>query len=545
MTSSKPSSLAYLIQRIVLEINRTSIGLSVNRILYKVIGYFSAFYLYNTPHVQAIYARGSFATGEIYPGLSDIDIHIITNNLNAPDLMNFLKEINRRFNFLASFLPVFNKFYTYTEAEYKVCQTYLQMYHLEPWTEHKLLFGKELRGAAIQEPALKLLAWTRLFFRRQFKYMSRRFFNLDKLKRKTLYLKPNIRILTYMNLCLSFLDKNSFPSLAGEVNSFNETINPNFQLFLKTYTTLNKNHFRLPDEQSYISNEYANWYFFLDSFISKISEKNISTQVKSSDHLLTKDSIPPENLRKAIQALQPFINKLNQITGDIPLACLLSSVPNKNYDFKLYVVLPDDTANKDLLEIARKTSLALAQQGPLPSAYFHTFSVPILISVNIFRHMNYLYKSNFEPFYFKKHGIELLNRTGLDFKSILETSPSTLFMADLENYFGFIKTNHRKNKRSQNNFSALFIDYVTGTLPSLKLLINKNILTTTPAESHQEHHRHYKDDFAVFLNDFYSAYIKTDKQPNTKELFDIYESNFGLIKNQVDQITENLIKHKC
>jgi predicted nucleotidyltransferase len=85
------------------------------------------------PYVQAVYALGSIVTGDYFPGYSDLDILIVTDDVDQTTLMRDLRAINDKL-----LIPTFH---LHKSLDFPPADLYLRIRLL---TESRLLFGRDL-----------------------------------------------------------------------------------------------------------------------------------------------------------------------------------------------------------------------------------------------------------------------------------------------------------------------------------------------------------------------------------------------------------------
>jgi predicted nucleotidyltransferase len=89
------------------------------------------------PYVRAVYALGSIVTGDYFPGYSDLDILILTDDVDQNILMRDLRAINDKL-----LIPTFH---LHKSLDFPPPDLYLRIRLL---TESRLLFGRDLLAHA-------------------------------------------------------------------------------------------------------------------------------------------------------------------------------------------------------------------------------------------------------------------------------------------------------------------------------------------------------------------------------------------------------------
>lgn len=94
----------------------------LGKFLYSLTSGYLSLLFWLTPEIRSVYLAGSMASGDIVPGLSDIDFVIVIKDLSASDEYTFIKRVEQKLKYL---MPPFGKrkvgthivFYTVSEWE--------------------------------------------------------------------------------------------------------------------------------------------------------------------------------------------------------------------------------------------------------------------------------------------------------------------------------------------------------------------------------------------------------------------------------------------
>lgn len=246
-----------------------------------------------------------------------------------------------------------------------------------------------------------------------------------------------------------------------------------------------------------------------------------------------------------IQKIQPTIKKiLSKCTNSIE-SIVLSSVGPMNFNYKLYLVVKEKIKRKELLKLYENVK-QIIKENPLPKRYFNIFRFPIITTSNILKCVLFsdYYSRPFEYFYFIKHSNLLYGKrikTPIFFNRNLILFNVIPFAVTLPHIIKRLPLSMIIKNRESSPFISLssieIFDYVCGIIPATRLLLEKNIVVSTPKEAVLEYYRRYRNKFPLT---FYKKYVKFTPDELSNIFTKLYRESYKFLWNQLQAIDDFL-----
>ncbi|MBL7086734.1 MAG: nucleotidyltransferase domain-containing protein [Candidatus Cloacimonetes bacterium] len=472
----------------------------LNRLAYIVVLKLAIIYLKKIPQIQSILLRGSMASGNYTPGLSDIDLMFIIRPLSVKDEINFLKLFWKRFKLLHAIFPLFAEIRVMNEEEWKCICKWGSIIKI---AGSKVVWGKKIKCDL----------------------------NIDKRKIKldflmtAYYWYPHIHyiILLHPNWWpLSVIKKRMFEKFVLMSQSKLHFPQPDIKkdankLFPELLKDKNSDKVKKMIECVNLKENFdADILSFSIKYLSKLSrnfKNETHDNTSSSPWKLTKHKFEQETKEKVLQHVNSFVGVLSKQASTVIDSIILSSSGCKNYDYKLYILMSEKIKTKNLKKLLEEFIEKInSKDNGLPSEFFVNFNFPLFVTKDMFSTLYAFHKSPLEYFYFQKHMTVIQGSDNIK----IESAPADLLKYSLLSYISRILVDIRRkfksfrSKTPKINFITNMIDYVTGIFPAAKLILDKGIITTTPKETLHEYCAHYDDEYKKFLVSFYEQYVKKD-----------------------------------
>lgn len=469
------------IQIFVVATNDLPVLKNIYRTLYQISVKIIVKYIKNFPEIKSIYLRGSMATGKFTPGISDIDLLIVLNDIDASAEQEFLGRFWKRYALIKIFFPQLGHIAIFCEHEidkYLLFQIfvnfskfYADLYSLRniygPYTlklQDLNLFIKEtprdlLDIILLGDDYLKLIPG---------------FYNLEFSINPKIYTKPLSRILH----------------------------NPSADCFLLTNQI----------KEDFLLNSLFDAITIVDTQCRKKSyTQNTITKIALQN---SRYSSRPATYDYVIKLTKPIAYDLFEKTKSCVESIVLSSEIGANYSYHFLIILKDGI---DILTFKKNILLIKKFYERLNSPVKQYFTIgmdwPILLTKNMLISLGAVTPRT-GYFYLLKHGTVLCG------KNIIECLPIINQIANLTIKLFASEAKCLFTAPRENIADLADISY--GTLPAVRLMLDKKIIATTPQEVFEEYLNNYCGEIETntFKKYYNARALNPGKLPlNNKEIF--------------------------
>lgn len=301
-------------QPMVLQMNRSSIGLSVNRFLFHVLIFISAYAL-RQKQVMAIYLHGSTARGNILPGLSDIDLNIVVSDLSDEDYVLFLRRFNSRIRCLRKVIPFLSAHLHFVD-DLKTAERVGWLYVLNPREDWKLIYGRDIFLNQSHAAPVMALGWAKLVFRRFLghqKALYAIFHTPFRLKLNDNVMLTASRLLLYLKQNRLWTGRPSVDDVAQELRDSNL-----FSL-LECRNTLRRNNFISVDVRGLTRKSFSAWVNIIQDVTPRLRPLPAP-----HDFSLTDIISSPETLSIVLEKMNPIKKEIEHALQGHSVAIVLS-----------------------------------------------------------------------------------------------------------------------------------------------------------------------------------------------------------------------------
>jgi predicted nucleotidyltransferase len=351
-------------QPMVLQMNRSSIGLSVNRFLFHVLIFISAYAL-RQKQVMAIYLHGSTARGNILPGLSDIDLNIVVSDLSDEDYVLFLRRFNSRIRCLRKVIPFLSAHLHFVD-DLKTAERVGWLYVLNPREDWKLIYGRDIFLNQSHAAPVMALGWAKLVFRRFLghqKALYAIFHTPFRLKLNDNVMLTASRLLLYLKQNRLWTGRPSVDDVAQELRDSNL-----FSL-LECRNTLRRNNFISVDVRGLTRKSFSAWVNIIQDVTPRLRPLPAP-----HDFSLTDIISSPETLSIVLEKMNPIKRKLSMRFRGIPWRLYCPECPLRITIMLCLSLFETMPRNKRCSTSSRKrTDAYRAFRGLIPLLTFHHF----------------------------------------------------------------------------------------------------------------------------------------------------------------------------
>ncbi|MBP7088148.1 MAG: hypothetical protein KBB01_02475 [Candidatus Omnitrophica bacterium] len=487
--------------------------------------------------ILSIYVKGAVITALDIPGSSDIDLTLITENLNPEKEFLLLKIIYKRFKILNRIFPFFSHYRTLNITEARV---YSQL--------------KTLKGDNILSSRSKCVYGSNIL---ESKFQV----SLDNID----LLNKSIDTLKYLNWDLFTLDNNR------HLRHFIKRIDTILE-YLKQLTQVEhySEYLRDLEKQSHLIKE-ANYFtrnsedllldlwtkaiFLVNSFCacSKSPTKlNIDNKKLNRNFVLTKYDFAQETEEKVFNLIKPFIDEIATTSKETKGVLLWPKI-NTNYQYNIVVFLPNnldfDKAKNIISYLVyayRKIKLQndnwyfgppLVGKEDMIKFYIGNITSPLGI-VSLIRHGKLLYNNGIIVDKNLKEILQHLNSITPQalIGSVLLGPP--LGVNIMEPLIKAIDTKNLKKVISH-------LDTILGVIPAKRLMLEKEIITTSPKETYLEYidkfkteleTQFYRRNYQKFYFDITRKSFLSEVKENLSNIHKFLRLNTNSILNYINKI---------
>jgi len=518
-----------IIRDIILKTNHYPVFNRMNKIPYEIGIKTAVSYLKNIPGIVGIYLRGSIATGNFNPGRSDIDIVIVGRWDDAIQERRFIENVWRRMTRLGSVFPFFHHAHIFSQEEVGMLecrrsQTSINTYQTR-WFTWKRLWGEEFKKQDMEvDHHLVSIEHFQDALMRYFKYYSFSHIHYSSKKKKA-YLKgiynafseilrgyyginhETKELITWEDAINQSLEKNDFPEIHETLNELKKMQEGSFP----------------QDIEDFWIRTYSNTISFLNRACAK--KQKVFIENKVSGGLVLKPSkhvFHQETLEDVTWQVKPLANNIYDSTKDDIINISLGSIAPSNYDYAFYITLKEDIGKEGIKNVITKTRECYQEHiREIDENYFKNLKYPIIVTKNMLETDYLFYMGPVEHYYRKVHENTIVGKPlkleGYAPPNILAytiASNTTKILHKIRRNFGY-----RYEKGHEIIFKTYLLDLMTGIIPATRLMIDKQVVVTTPLEALNEYQEAYDDDYTSFLKDFYKGYA--GRKINELDQFDI------------------------
>lgn len=425
------------------------------------------------PGIKSIYLKGSMATGKFVPGISDIDLLIVLNNMDASDEQVFLGKFWKRYALLKSFFPQLGHAEPFCEKEidkdflfdlflnsskfYKDLKSLKNVYGPYDLKFDELSsLVKEIPGP-LSEAFFLFYDYIRLLLA---------FYEFDRSIHPDGYIKPLFRIIeNYTHLAVS--ERNTHYQYRELLENIKLSKRVNKELVYDSFF----------DAIQLVNNGFRHYQ------ACRISYRE--TQLKHSLY-----NFKPKTHAYVVKSMQPLVETAFGRPDNGIESILLSSVVGCNNSYMLFIILKDGLNIADFKYVAQSIKHRyLRAKSPAKKFFFVRISNrPVILTKNMLRvlpriniHMSY--------FYLIKHATVLYGNDILrEFPEIssINSLSISLFVSQLKDFLIYPTRN-----------KAHIFDVCYGILPAIRLILDENIIATTPLEVYEEYRQKYAHETAT------------------------------------------------
>jgi len=500
------------LQHIVLKTNSIKPFQQLNKLPYNIGLKIALKYLRNIPGLSGICLRGSMCTGQVIPGVSDIDLIFIIEQMTTSEEILFLKKFWNKYAILNHYLPFFQ------ETEILDDKEWMRWCMKGDYTAYSMKSRANVVSGSIEIPDHTYIPDKFIldYLREAYYWYSKTISRLCS--------NPNSGQQGFANIIskLDFYTTN---------NPFDRITHGREKLVYQKNTDLNK--FSKKDPHILLSENILK----LDG-LSEKTNSLVKKQVGEPKIILSKEDVKPQTLETVINEQKEISEMIYSDWKDMIKTVVLSSSGNRDYSYKIYYIIKDDIPPEEMAVFIR-ASLD-AYQDKRVFDYFTHFKHPLFMTENMMISSYAFNKSPFESVYLKKHGIVLSGKNRLD---KLKTDDNVLYSRVLTETLrmpSYIRTMlkypriHVKNK---SNMNLRLIDTMTGEIASTRLLLDKGIVTTTVRETINEYISQYDDEYSRFLENESNNYIgQTISQLKAFDPELLFFENYPIVKTGLGYI---------
>jgi hypothetical protein len=370
--------------------------------------------------------------------------------------------------------------------------------------------------------------------------VQKRHFNRDPERAKLGFFKINTNLLLYMARLLFFLKNGNVPPATRSIQELADDVDNTSLKMLVTYS--HEQYFRhkfFLDPRDYYRDVMPGWFGTLQAASQHLNPSFIAGTTNWGEYRLTSEKAAPESLSYVRPLFDSFFAELKEKACHYRFALAFSSVPHRNYNFKIYLVVRDDMALSDVQAFDRFIHQTYWPHiNELPNEYFVSFPGPLIVTESMYKQMALSEKGGLEPYYMRQHGDVVFNELGHPLPEMDTTASIRSFLSESMSHVRFVRVRRDFLPYREEKFKSTFIDYVTGVLPAMRILLEKKIIVTTPKEALREYSAHFDDGYRGFLGGFYRQYAGASlKEIDYRELIELYRKNFSLLREQSDVIS--------
>ncbi len=527
------------IGRLLVWTGRLPGGLWCSRRLYDLATFVAALMLRGRG-VLAVYVRGSVARGNATPGLSDIDLHVITDDLDGDDGSDLTRRITEQCRRVERVLPMAHAFVN-ARTDNDAAIRAGALYYANPRIEWKRCLGQDVLPDVTTPPERLVVSQTRLLLRRFFG-IQKRLFAVDPARSRRVLKKVNPNLLLDGGHLLHFLRQGHVAPVDASVRDLARSLDdPDFDALVRLDEEVRRCGHHV-DAAEYFGKMFDALWGLNRSAFATIDTAAVAAASPTFEVQESVRSISCATRAVVRASLEPVVDRLRTATEDFERAIVLSSIPVRNYGHKLYLVVPDDMPIDRVKRLRAIVHASLREDRTVfPSAYFSTYPAPLLVSESMFRGAAIGQSCGFEPAYVRRHGIVFANSLGRVACEMDETASLASVLTEGYTHLGFARR-RRDLLGAGPKLSTDLLDYVTGTVPALRLLLGQGIVVTTPAEACAEYEARIGGDYARTLASLNEAWIGADSVTlQHDELMAWYRTHFAGIQREATTITRLLL----
>lgn len=470
------------------------------------------------PPILSIYVKGGIITALDVPGSSDIDLILITKDLNPEKEFLFLKRIYKRFRILNRIFPFFSHYQTLSIKEAKA---YFKL--------------KTLKGENILSPKSKCVYGSNILENKCQVKLS----NIDLLNK-------SIDTLKHFNWDLFNLDSNRhlrhfikrIDTILECLKNLKERFNPSEgirDLEKQSYFIKKANYFT-HDSEGFILDLWTKSIFLVDSFCSHPesfnNQSNRDKKELKHNFVFTKYNFEQETRKEVSDIIKPFIDEITTTNKEIKGILLWPKI-NTNYQHNIVVIFAKnsdfDRVKNNLRQIVytyKKMKFLndswyfgppLAVREDMIKFYIDNLISPLGLA-SLIRHGKLLYNNGIIIDKNLEEIIQYLNNITHQelIGSILLGPPLGINIIEL-----LVRAIDTKNLKKV----IVYLDTILGVIPAKRLLLEKEIITTSSKETYLE----YIDKFKTEIE---TQFYRRNYQ---KFYFDITRKSF------FSEVKENLL----
>jgi len=513
------NSLKKPLQNFVLRTNRIWPLKQIYLLIYKYSLKYIIRELSKFPEVISIYLGGS-GTREIVPGSSDWDLVVIIKEMSPEEGFSFLDRFYKKIARPRKIFPFFIHIKIMDEIEFSMYTNTRPL---------KNLYGKK---PIKKFNGLKdLHTYYYLYF--DFLHFTREVYK----PKDTNYIRPQVKLLGDLISSINCFEKIS----PEEKNLINK--------LLKKLDLVKRSNYFVEKPEGFLFDSWVDVTILLSQTLDENQNRDLILKNKKLDlkFSLTKHNYAQETQEYVVEKVKPFANDLYKDLKEYIDCILLSSRPNCNYAYLLYVIIKDNIELEDMrsiLEIAIKKYRDSRDKFSLYTYYL--YSIPLIIPKSMFLYYHkrpFLLGPVYETLYLLKHG-KILSGNNLveDLKSIEKSY--TIFNDTVTMFLGVpLCTNMMDKmlhtisiKNSQKIPMSVYMDAICGGIPSRRLFFDKGIVTTTPRETFEEFLNNYSDeDETKWYKSIYEKYCSLYENPLIYKYINLEEC-FRFMKHNTNDI---------
>lgn len=483
------------------------------------------------PQVTSIYAKGATLSTLGVLGSSDIDLILIMKELDLEEELCLLKKIYHRYKILTCIFPLFSDYKTLSTEEYRV---HSGLKDLTKGNSYKVRV-KCIYGEKIPEPSAEDY-FSDIYRINQaldiFRYLTHNLFTLEYNKYSRRYIKRIDMILKDLRNIAGLDSVKYLKPLDTQVMSvkadnyfINDSENSLFDYFIKTLHLIDhvckKSELFMPASKD-------------------------SGQKPYFDFSLTSYNIEPETKNKLVNDIQPFINEVISACKEVKCIFLYPKT-NTNYQYSIPIVLSNGLDNESmknsLCHLVNAYKKAKARCSNL------SFPLPLLFTESMARFYINNVTSKLGLISFTKHG-KIFHNSGIIADIELERLLKQINGLTLkESAYSFllgpplgtnvIETLIKSVDTKDIRKIIICLDIILGIIPGKRLLLAKEIITTSPKEVYQEYLDNFKGEA---YTDFYRlAYRRFYFETNRKSFISDIEENLRDIHGFVKVNTKDIL----
>jgi predicted nucleotidyltransferase len=498
------------------------------REIYKSIYWFSldciVKVLSSSLEVIAIYLEGSATNEEIIPGSSDLDLIVVIKEMSIEETISFLDKLYRTRVKLRKIFPFFVHCKVMVEPEFSLYTNTRSL---------KKLYGKKIVKEF--DGVKKIFKYYYLYY--DFLRFTRQLFRNEG----NGYVRHQVRLI------------NNILSLLGSIGKSSIDKDTLKYKLVEKIKSIEKSNFFVKDPNRFITDSWIGISsLLLKTFQNGQNEDKMLDGVYELDLRcsLTKYNIPQETQKFVINSLKSSSNELYKNIKEVIECIILSSNPNCNYSYILYVIIKDDISPKDM-EYLLKLAIDIYQKFK-NEVSFNTslYNIPLMIPKSMFLNYHirpFLLGPTYEKAYLLRHGIVL---EGKDVLRDLEPSyycpifnnTTTMFLdipLGTQIMYRLLQIILRKGIHTIG--ASTYLDPIFGAITSRRLFFDKGIITTTPREAFEEFLKYYsREKETKWYSLSYEKYCSLFENPSAYKSID-FGKCFKFLMHNIN-ITSNLMK---